>query len=130
MILLDTVLDKKITYETFEPGIIIFGIFALIGLFLWITNSITIYKKARWWGNRFFSKSSSACFSLFFITLCKLLKHFQNLLSKSSQRGFTISLTIKRVSASWHGFIFCLIPADSPLLIQLLSIGLSALIPP
>lgn len=56
------------------------------------------------------AETSSACFSLFFITLCKLLKHFQNLLSKSSQRGFTISLTIKRVSASWHGFIFCLIP--------------------
>ena len=36
MILLNTVLYKKITYETFEPGIIIFGIFALIGLFLWI----------------------------------------------------------------------------------------------
>lgn len=39
MIILDTVLDKKITSETFEQGILIFGMFALIGLILWIKNN-------------------------------------------------------------------------------------------
>ena len=36
MILLDTVLDKVITPEMLNPGLIIFGIFSLIGLILWI----------------------------------------------------------------------------------------------
>lgn len=35
MILLDKVLDKVIKPEMFIPGLVIFGIFVIIGLILW-----------------------------------------------------------------------------------------------